>query len=186
MDNPYAPPPKGERGGPAAKGERGAPPPQGERGAATRKTRRRPYRPLRRTEPPPSVDPDALRAATRLVRFFLLLVLAALLTTSLPLPWQVGSLVFALVAVGVGLRALRVAWQPGLREQLAPLLLFGLVFAVLMTISTSARLALWPVEMQHQECLSRALTIGAHAQCEVQYQDALTARLEDLRNPQNG
>jgi len=143
VDNPYAPPAKGERAGPAPKGERGGPAP----------TRRRPpYRPLRRTEPPPSVDPEALRAASRLVRFFLLLVLAALLTTSLPLPWQVGSL----------------------------------VFAVLMTISTSARLALWPVEMQHQECLSRALTIGAHAQCEVQYQDALTARLEDLRNPQNG
>jgi len=186
VDNPYAPPPKGERGGPAAKGERGGPAAKGERGGPAAKTRRPPHRPLRRTEPPPAVDPDALRAASRLVRFFLLLVLAALLTTSLPLPWQVGSLVFALVAVGVGLRALRVAWQPGLREQLAPLLLFGLVFAVLMTISTSARLALWPVEMQHQECLSRALTIGAHAQCEVQYQDALTARLEDLRNPQNG
>jgi len=114
------------------------------------------------------------------VLHFTLLVLASLVTASLPLPWQLGSLAFAVVGVVVGLRALGLVWRSGARDQLAPLLLFGLTFAVLMTVSMSAMLTFWPVQMARQECLESAVTIRAREQCEIAYQDGLTERLDEM------
>jgi hypothetical protein len=107
-------------------------------------------------------------------------MLAGLLTMNLPVPWLVGSLGFTLCAVVVGYRALRFAWRSGLRDQMAPLLMFGLTFAMLVGMSSGGRLAMWPVEVEHQECLRRAVTISANERCEVAYQDALKERLADL------
>jgi hypothetical protein len=126
------------------------------------------------------VDPEALRSANRLVLHFTLLVLAALLTTTLPLPWQLGSLAFAVAGLVVGLRALRQVWRSGLRQQLAPLLLFGLAFAALMTLSMSVMLAFWPAQVARQECQARAVTIDAREQCELDFQQSLTDRLNEL------
>lgn len=125
-------------------------------------------------------DPELARAAQRLVLHFVLLVLASLVTATLPLPLQVAALVFAVAAVVVGLRALRLVWRPGLRAQLAPLLLFGLAFAGLLTVSLSVMLALWPVQMERQTCMSRALTLGAQEACQARYEESLVLRLEEL------
>jgi len=109
-----------------------------------------------------------------------LLVLAALVTGTLPLPMQAAALLFSVAAIVVGVRALRAVWRPGLRERLAPVLLLGLVFASLLAISFSVMLALWPVQMERQECVSRALTLSARQACETRYQEALVERLEEM------
>lgn len=138
-------------------------------------------RPARPPAPPaPPVDPAVAERLNRLVRTFVLLIIGALLTAMLALPWRLGSLALAVAAIVVGVVALRRAWRPGLREQVAPLLVFGLAFAVLMSMSMAGTLILWPVEVAHQECLGRAVTIGARAECEQTYQDALQERLDNL------
>ena len=136
--------------------------------------------PPERPGPPEPPDPQTAAAARRLILNFTLLILAALVTASLPLPVQAAALLFSIAAIVVGARALRVAWRPGLREQLAPLLVLGLVFAALLTLSLAAVLALWPVQMEHQTCLSRALTLGARQDCETQYEESVTERLDEL------
>ena len=119
-----------------------------------------------------------MRGASRQVTHFGLLVLAALVTSSLPLPWQVAGLVFAVAAIGVGIRALVAVWKAGLRGTLVPVLVVGLVLAGLMSISLTAMLALWPVQVELQDCRRDALTIAAREACEEQYQESLVERLE--------
>ena len=126
------------------------------------------------------MDPEEVRSANRLVLHFTLLVLAALLTTTLPLPWQLGSLAFAVAGLVVGVQALRRVWRSGLRQQLAPLLLVGVAFAALMIVSMGVMLAFWPAQVARQECQARAITIDAREQCEVDFQQSLTDRLSEL------
>lgn len=126
------------------------------------------------------LDIDTARAAARLVRHFVLLALAAMVTVPLPVPWQIASLGFAVTAVVVGVRALRVAWRPGLRAQLAPLLIIGLSFTVLLAVLMSATVALWPVQLERQACLNRALTVGARTACERAYEEAVVERVDEL------
>lgn len=153
--------------------------PTGSGPTAPRPTRSRPGR---RSSPPPrrAVDPETARRASRFVLHFTLLLLAALVTTSLPLPWQLGSLGFAIAGLVVGLVGLRRVWRTGLRESFAPLMLFGLVFALLMTLSRSAMLMFWSVQMARQDCLDHAVTIDAREQCEADYQRSLNDRIEQL------
>ena len=131
-------------------------------------------------EPPPAPDLQTARTARRLILHFTLLILAALIVASLPLPAQAAALPFAIAGIVVGIRALRVVWRPGLREQLAPLLFLGLGFATLLAVSLAVMLAFWSVQMERQTCLSRALTIGARQDCETRYQESLTERLDEL------
>ena len=126
------------------------------------------------------MDPATAERLNRVVRPFILLILGSLLTATLALPWRLGSLALSVAAIVVGGVALGRSWRPGLRERLAPVLAFGLAFAVLMTLSMGGTLILWPVEIAHQECLDRAVTIGARAECEETYQDALEDRLDEL------
>lgn len=131
-----------------------------------------------RTVPRP--DPEAARAASRRVLHFSLLLLAGVVTSALPLPWQAASLAFVVAALVVGIRALSAVWRAGLRGLLVPLLAIGLSFTALMSIALASLLALWPVQLERQRCLSSALTIAATQTCQADYQDALEDRLLEL------
>lgn len=117
---------------------------------------------------------------------FLLLVLASLVTSQLRLPWQLGGLAFALVAFGTGVWALVAARRPGLREQVAPMLVVGLVFTTMLALSTSSSLLLWSEQLTHQECLDNALTLSTRGACDQAYEDAVQQRLDELTNPRGG
>lgn len=117
---------------------------------------------------------------------FLLLVLASLLTSQLRLPWQLGGLAFALVALGTGVWALVAARRPGLREQVAPMLVVGLVFATMLALSMSSSLVLWSEQTAHQDCLDNALTLSTRAACDQAYEDAVQERLDQLTNTRGG
>lgn len=207
MENPYAPPPRdAERrptgdarpgpgpGGPGpdahGPGETGpggpgpgAPGPGGEPGRPSG-GRQRPGRTPRAPRPPlPDIDPETLRTVRRRIGTFLLLVIASLLTSQLRLPWQLGGLAFALAAFGTGVWTLVAARRPGLRERLAPMLVVGLVFTVMLALSMSSSLVLWSEQMAHQECLDNALTLSTRDACDETYQDAVEQRLEELTNP---
>lgn len=131
----------------------------------------------------PTPDPEALRTVQRRMGVFIALVVAALLTSRLRLPWQLGGLAFALTALGTGVWALVAARRPGLREQVAPMLVVGLVFTTMLALSMSSSLVLWSEQTAHQECLDRALTLSTQRACDRTYEDAVQERLDELTNP---
>lgn len=187
MENPYAPPPRDAEDRPSGDGRPGGElstnGPTGDQGsgAPPSEGRRRPMRSPRAPRPPrtplPAPDPEALQVVQRRMGTFLLLVLASLLTSRLRLPWQLGGLAFALVALGTGVWALVAARRPGLREQVAPMLVVGLVFTVMLTLTMSSSLLLWSEQMTHQECLDNAVTLSARDACNTAYEDAVQRRL---------
>lgn len=103
---------------------------------------------------------------------FGLAMLACLVTSTLPLPWQAGALAFALLAMVMGIRALRSVWVSGARGAMVPALSIGLAFAGVLTLSMVTSLALWPLQMERQDCLRDALTIAAQERCEADFRDA--------------
>lgn len=126
------------------------------------------------------MDLEAQRRAARHVTTFVLLLLAALAASMLPLPWQLGGLGFIAAALVAGTAALRAARRAGTRDQVAPLVVVGLVFTALMGITLGGSLLLWSAQTERQECLAAALTIQAEQRCEAQYQDAVEQRLREL------
>ena len=131
-------------------------------------------------------DPEAARAASRRVLHFALLLLAGLVTSALPLPWQAASLAFVVAALVVGVRALISVWRAGLRGVLVPMLAIGLAFTALMSMAMVSLLALWPVQLERQQCLTSALTIAASDKCQVDYQHTLENRLRELGRTGSG
>jgi len=126
---------------------------------------------------PPAPDSPIVRASSRRVLHFLALLLAAVLTSALPLPWQVGALVFVVAAVVVGLRALVLAWSGGIRGGLVVMLTVGVAVAGFVSLGMLSLLALWPQQLERQQCLAGAVTISANRQCEVEFQRAVEERL---------
>ncbi|HEY8719113.1 hypothetical protein, partial [Pengzhenrongella sp.] len=139
-----------------------------------------PRRARARTGPP---DPLATRAASRLVMHFGLLLLASLLTSALPLPWQAASLGFMVAALVVGIRALSAAWRAGVRGVLVPMLAVGLALTALMAMVMASLLALWPIQLARQDCLQGALTISATEKCQVDFKNSVNHVMNDLKKP---
>jgi prepilin signal peptidase PulO-like enzyme (type II secretory pathway) len=124
--------------------------------------------------------PAQAKRGSRLVLYFGLLILAAVLTAGLPFPWQLGGVLLTTAAMVTGIRALVAVWRPGLRQRLAPLLVLGLLLTLLLSLSLSIRLLFWDAEVELQRCLSRARTIAANQACEAHYAEAVEERLADL------
>jgi hypothetical protein len=123
-----------------------------------------------------------VRATSRRILHFGVLLLAAVLTSTLPLPWQVASLLFVAAALVVGIRALVRAWRGGVRGAVLPMLGLGLASAGLVAVTVLSLLAVWPQQLQRQECLADAVTIAATERCEAQFRRSLEERLE-IRSP---
>ena len=112
-------------------------------------------------------------------------MLASLVTASLPFPWQVGALLFAVVALVIGIRALIAVWRAGVRGALVPVLAAGLFFAAMLSVSLTMMLALWPIQVENQQCLRDAVTISARDACAEQLQDALDERIRQATTPRD-
>lgn len=182
MGNPYAPKPPGTPSPDPRPFQPQSPAPQdgahppvqvSETGSPDAAQPPRPARPAPR-EPRPPVDPDTARRATRSVMHFGLLMLGSLLTSSLALPWRLVSVVIALAALVVGVRALRRIWRAGLRGFLVVALSAGVVMTFALALTTLAVIPVWEIEMDRQSCLEEAITISATATCESDYKTALT------------
>jgi hypothetical protein len=177
VGNPYAPPPREPEERPPAPpspqwsdkwGEERRPPP--DRPTARRRDEgRAPARP----------DPARAARAARRVGAVGVLALAALLASSLPLPWSVASVALSAAAVGVGVAAIAAMRGTSVRRTLLPPLALGLGVNVLILASSLSMLATWPIQQARQECLSRAITISARDACETAYRRAL----DELRTP---
>lgn len=124
--------------------------------------------------PRPPVDPDAARLATRSVMHFGLLMLATLLTSTIALPWRLVSVAIGLLALVVGIRALRRIWRAGLRGFLVVAMSAGVIMTFALALTTLAVIPVWQIEMDRQSCLNQAITLSATSTCESDYQTAIT------------
>lgn len=102
----------------------------------------------------------------------LLLVLAAVLASSLQLPWSVLALVLAVVAVVVGIRML-ISSRGTARAIWNPLIIASLAMSGFVGLTSGAAIVSWPATMNLQQCRERALTHGAEAACEARFTEDL-------------
>ena len=130
-------------------------PPQGSAGADT----------PGRKEPEDAATARA-ELARRWLRIFLLSLLAALLTSSLLLPWKVLGLVLALVAVTAGVVALVKTVRAGLSRFMVVATSLGVFAALFLTAGSGASVILWPVTQEYEDCQAQALTLRAERQCQ--------------------
>lgn len=185
MSNPYRPPdpaapprPPSDQGGPAGEQPPGAPPGQGPHHPAPHRPQSGPpFPPPAPQRPVTPPDPEALAAAGRRIRDFALFLLAALLTSSLPVPWLVGSALLAVGAVVAGVRAVVAVWRTGVRSAMIPVLAVGVGFAAMFAVSISLQLAFWPLVVERQDCLRDALTLAAREQCQETFDETLQDRV---------
>ena len=130
----------------------------------------------------PTPDPqhrtrEAREATARPVRTFALCLVASVVASALPLPWSVGAIVF-LVAAGVaGIVALRAVTTSGGRPGVVVLVSCLLALCALMLLGELARLALWQVYWDLQECLRGAITESARAACDAEFRSRVVSGL---------
>ena len=112
-----------------------------------------------------------MRRAGRLTWRFGLLALAAVLATSLPLPWGLAGLVFTLAALVVGVMALVATVVAGLRAPPIVVLSVGLALVGVLLLLQVVQVVFWPVTVAAQQCREAAITSQAQEACEAQQRD---------------
>lgn len=123
---------------------------------------------------------ERTRIASRRLQHFAVLSLAGLITLQLPLPWALVTLVVAVLAVVIGLRALSAARKAGMRSLVTVVVSAGVGFAAIIAVSFVSVVALWPLQLDLQECQRSALTISAEHACQAAFEQGVTDRLEHL------
>lgn len=126
-----------------------------------------------------------MRGSRQIVHFGLFM-LAAILLSVLNLPWKVASLAFLAAAIVTGIRALVTVVRGRVRGSLAGMLVLGLVFSGLFSLTLLVTFATWPLQMKEQECLQGALTISAKTACQHEFERGLQDWEQQLRNSSTG
>lgn len=187
VSNPYAPPedrprkPDGDQAGAPAQ-ERGPaqqPPPYLPQHPYQQPVLQQQLAPQPVREPVPT-DPEGAARASRIARWFALLVLASVLVSMTRLPFSLAASVLGLVAIGVGVWALIVAAQAHVRGTLPVMLAVGLFISLLWSMTASLPLLTLRADLDHQACLDGALTVSAKAACETEYEKARQEQVERL------
>src|SRR5690625_7297516 len=105
-------------------------------------------------------------------------MLLGLLSSNLPLPWQIIATVAFLAALVTGVRALITLWKAHVRGAALPMIVMGLVISGILLASSVTLLAVWPLQMERQNCLHRAITGSAQERWETQVEDGVRKRLK--------
>lgn len=132
-----------------------------------------PPTPQRVPRPPREVDPELAQLGRRRLLHFASLMLVGLLSSNLPLPWQIIATLAFITALITGVRALITLWKAHVRGAVLPMTAMGLVITGILLASSVTLLALWPLQMERQQCLHRAITVSAQEKCESAFEDGL-------------
>lgn len=126
----------------------------------------------------------------RLTLEMMLLLVGAELTRTVALPWRIAGVVFSVLAVVQGVRAVN-ALRARRREHPdiqafgpagSALLGLGIAIGVGLTVLQLVLLAAWPLVVEQEACRDRALTQSALETCEQDLADRL-AELSPIRPP---
>ncbi|MCV2395464.1 hypothetical protein OEB99_14195 [Actinotalea sp. M2MS4P-6] len=124
--------------------------------------------------------------ASRRIQHFAVLALAGLVTVQLPLPWAFAAPAFSIVAVVVGVRAVAAARKARMRGLVMVAVSTGIGLAAVIVMSFASVVALWPLQLELQECERGALTISAEHQCRADFQQGVEERLTELLGSPSG
>lgn len=111
--------------------------------------------------------------ATRTAGIALMCAAVALLLAGSGLWPTVAGVVAAAAAVGLGITALVRSRGAGGRGLLVVSGVAAIVLGVVALVTGGARLALWPVVQDYEQCLSSTLTLSGEAECQQQLEDAI-------------
>src|SRR5699024_11839916 len=106
------------------------------------------------------VPQPPVQCQTRLLHFAFLMLLG-LLSSNLPLPWQILASLAYIAALVTGIRALISLWKAQVRGIALPMAIVGLIISGVLLATSLSLLALWPIQMERQDCLRRAVTISS-------------------------
>ncbi|HLS15187.1 MAG TPA: hypothetical protein VK095_11815 [Beutenbergiaceae bacterium] len=128
----------------------------------------------------PRPTPEQMAPISKAVLRFGLLMLGAVLTAQLDLPWQLISPLLTVAAIVVGVRTLVSVIRQRLGVTIVVLLSGGLALSGMLLLTSLGSLVMWEAQMDRQQCMRTALTVSAEDQCEAAYQEALTERFGDV------
>ncbi|GAB3560730.1 hypothetical protein [Spelaeicoccus albus] len=119
------------------------------------------------------LPPPAVLAAGRFSMYFAVLIIGAILTAELQLPWKIAALAFGLAAMVVGIMAMVRAVKAKMKGSIYGFLSIGLVLTLVVTLTQVWAIAIWPWQASYEECLDNAITQQAHEQCVKSYEKNL-------------
>ena len=102
----------------------------------------------------------------RRLALFATLLVACFVTSWLPLPLSLATVVFASWALVIGIMTLRRVRRSKERGMAVTLLVVGVVSAALLVVSTGSVALVWPVQKAWQDCRAGAVTVEAIEQCD--------------------
>lgn len=111
---------------------------------------------------------------------FATLLIACFVTSLLPLPFSLATLVFSAWALVLGIVTLRRVRRSPERGMAMPLLMVGVFSALLLVVSTASVAVVWPVQQAWQECRGRAQTVEALEQCDRTHREDVEAHLRRI------
>ncbi|OJV82273.1 MAG: hypothetical protein BGO37_04650 [Cellulomonas sp. 73-92] len=140
-----------------------------------------PYeRPRAPHQDPPASPADVLRVAS-LLRWTAVLVLVAVVGDLFVFPWFLAAGLVGLGALVVGGRGLALAARTRQSTPRTLLILLVVVALLGLTRPTTALLT-WDAEQSYARCQAAALTVQAQNACVSEYQQALDARVAQLKS----
>lgn len=123
---------------------------------------------------------EELKSTRFFIRLFVYSIILTLLASYLELPFKVAAPVLGIAALVFGIIGLVKAVRCGFSRLLRVGMAMGLGAALVLTISSAALVAVWPITAEYETCVSQALTVSAQSNCEQIYQDKLTELSEPL------
>lgn len=132
----------------------------------------------RRTSPAREPDPAGVLKAAEQSRVVGVLLLASVLVTALPVPWQLAAGLFALAALVLGVRGLVIAVRARARGSLPTFLGILVAMSAVWSLLVLASLSVLPMLRERQDCLAGALTITAEKQCQREFSQELERTFE--------
>lgn len=121
---------------------------------------------------------EAFKTTQRPILIFAGLMVLALFSTGLPLPWGVAGLVFVAAALAAGIRAFIVVMRSRRGGIMLPVIGLLVVFTLALGAQTGLQIVLWQPTMDHQECVANAITVEAADACAAEYKKASNDYLE--------
>jgi len=125
-----------------------------------------------------------LKTSSLYLRIVLLLMLATLLASSLPLPWKAATAVIALATAVVSIVGLVKVVRAGMPGTYRITFVLGLITSGFFLLTSLAQIVFWPVTAEFEACTRTAVTQSAQESCAKDYSDQLM-QYNQLFNPED-
>lgn len=127
----------------------------------------------------PTPEEERQAAPARHGLILVLLVLAAVLTFTYPLPFKLAAAGFAVAAIVWSVRYIIAVVRAKQRRSISLGILGGLL-SLYLIFSTLSSVVLWPIQTKYEECVRDAITQQAELSCASGYEEGLGAWFKQI------